>query len=181
MSADSDQDAYAPPSAPSRVSRDAETSEYSGFTRGWIITDLVFACIRVPLGLLAILGMTLLPDGSPLHAAALAVVATTVGIAVFGILGNTLLLLRKPAGVTFGFVDLTFSALGIAAGLWDGILRLGEPAEAAESARRHGMEVGLVLAVIVRVALNVCYAIALNQAAKTLAAASRTGPSPSQE
>ena len=138
----------------------------SGFNKGWIITDLVFCVLRVPLVLLGIVGMISLGAGSPLIPAVVAEVLSGLGICLFGIVGNTLLLMRKPAGVPLAWLALLSVLLSVLVGIWQLSIQM---APVTDNAHRLGMMIGAAFVFVLRVGLNVVYAAVVVRVKNNLA------------
>ncbi len=75
------------------------------------------------------------------------------GIAVFGIIGNTLLLMRKPAGAVFGFLCVASAFVSIGVGLWQTGYIFEQFPEGSPA--RIGAYFGAGITTVIRVALAV--------------------------
>ena len=134
------------------------------FVMVMLIISLVFSLIRVLLVLLSIAGfymMSQMEVPPPEFALAYAEVGTGIGIALFGVIGNSLMLAKKKVGFYFG-VLLVLSVIGsIATGCFQANAMLA--AYAPGTPEHTGAIVGFIFSVIVRLGILIAYGIALMQ------------------
>jgi hypothetical protein len=145
--------------------------KYPVFATVMASVDLGFCLIRVLLVLLGIVGLIMMKTEDPLYQTGGLELVTGVGIVLFGIPANILLLLRKPAGVPLGYLNILFTGLSMLVGIFQGNALFGKAGDGAEAA---GMVVGLGVVLVIRLTLLIVYGAALSQAKKYFAAA---GPS----
>lgn len=162
---------YSASDSPGRFRRTGTGEDFDTFTKTFLILDIVFCCIR---GLLAIIAATALngPAAGGLLFLSLGVNSLLV---VIGIPAAALLLLRKPIGVWLGRATIGLWTLSIIEAVLS-VFLLQVPAMQQQAANQ-GMDPGAMLVgaiigggvtVIIRIALLVCYAIAVTRAARTL-------------
>ena len=130
--------------------------------------DLGFCLIRVLIVLLGIVGLIMTKEGDPAYATGGLEIITGIGIVLFGIPANVLLLLRKPSGLPLGYLNLLFTGASMLVGLLQGNALFGKASDGAQAA---GIVVGLGLVLVIRLALLLCYGVALNLAKKFFASA----------
>ena len=126
------------------------------------IIDLIFCAIRVPLVFIGFWGIRMVEAGQLKLNIPLELlwweVYTGVGIVIFGLLANILLLNNKRIGVLFGFIAIMAALASLVVGLAEmsAVVEVGAKA-AEESARQAGAVIGLVF----RLGINVLYLVAL--------------------
>ena len=131
---------------------------YPIFSRVMFIIDLVLCVIRALLAALGILGvLALQQQNSDLVPLAIAEVITGLGIAVFGILGYTCLLMRQRWAVMFVYL----TACATLASVIVGVLQLGKlTALQSDEAQQVGMYLGGGCVTVIRLGLAVMAVIA---------------------
>lgn len=160
---------YDPPiHAPSRP-------KTKGFAKGWIITDLVFCGLRLMAGLLGMVGLSQIPDDSPIAPTATLEVFTALCTACFGIPANILLLNGRRLGVALAWTSLLFTALSLGVSVWQINIQMELM---PDQATRVGMMIGGTIVLVIRLGLNITYAAVVHKAAGHLAAV--PPPEPSQ-
>jgi hypothetical protein len=157
----------ASPSAPGPITASAPSARprYPGVVSGWLVADLLLCAFNAGLALLGL--WLLLGDGAePLPPyTALAETAVHVGIAVFGLAGNSLLLRYRPGGATFAKIALLFVGAGVGVSLYELSLRLADPeATCPPEVTIAGVAVGLFC----RITINLVYFGMLRRAARFL-------------
>lgn len=151
---------------PRRSRSRRNTGDYSGFVKAFIIMDLIFCLIRIPLVLFGVIGMMSKEvDLGPLKNSAVFEVGTGIAMALLGLIANGLLLMRNPMGVVFGWMALVATGGSILVGIWQVSIQLGM---APDEATKIGMMVGGGMAVLIRVGLNAGYAMALTKVPEEL-------------
>jgi hypothetical protein len=139
----------------------------SGFAKGWVITDLVFCGLRLMAALLGLVGASQIPDSNPIAPTIAYEVIAGMGIACLGIPANILLLNGRRLGVTLAWVSLLFTALSIGVSLWQIGIQMDQ---VSDQAARAGMAGGVIVVIIIRLGLNITYAVVVHKAARLFAA-----------
>ena len=132
------------------------------FAKVMFIIDLVFCGLRIPIVLIGIVGYgSLLQAKDPLLPTALGEIVSGLGIALFGIAGDVLALLRKPWAVWLCCLALlsTFASLGVA--LWQVTIQGSN--FPAGSPQRMGFYIGVGFVLIIRLTIIALYSAALVQ------------------
>ena len=127
-----------------------------------IITDLVFCALRVPLVLIGFMGFAMVESnqlklGIPMEYLWWET-GTGLGIVVFGLLANILLLNNKRIGVLLGYVAIIAALASVVVGLFE-LVKLADPA--AKPAEETARKVGAIIGLVIRVGFNFLYAITL--------------------
>lgn len=130
-----------------------------GCPKAMFIVDLVFCGIRVPLALLSVVGAAAIPVDHPLYPSVILEVLSSLGIAFLGVPANILGLMKKRAAFPLGMLCLLSTLVSIATGIWQITLQHG--AVKAGTPEAAGFVVGIVLALGVRVVLNIAYLMTL--------------------
>ena len=152
---------YDPPvHAPSRPTT-------KGFSKGWIITDLVFCSLRLIAALLGMVGASQIPDDNPLAPTFMFEVLAAMGIACFGIPANILILNGRRLGVALAWASLLFTALSLGVSVWQMSIKIEL---LPDQATRFGMMIGAGIVFVIRIGLNITYASVVHKAASRLAA-----------
>lgn len=150
-----------------RASSAVNAPRFPVFARVMFIVSLVFCCLRMLMVPLSILGYAS-GAAAEMGTSVLFEIITGIGIAVFGVLGNGLLLARKPIGVTFGWL-LVLSVLGsLAVGLWQAFMLWSDMEPGTPEF--IGIVIGLVFTLAIRVSLLIAYIAALMMFGKWLRA-----------
>jgi len=136
-----------------------------GFLKGWLITDLVFCACRVVLVLLAVIGGFMMEKDNPLAKTVWMEIASGVGIAVFGLSADILLLCRKGAGVALAVAALVFTFLNVGVGVYQ--LTIPHSLH-SETLARIGMFIGGGLMLACRLAFNAVYVVVIVQVRRLL-------------
>jgi hypothetical protein len=137
-------------------------SSLPGYCVTMFIISLVFCVLRVllvGLGIVGMIAISRMPSPPPQATGALWEVLSGVGIAFFGITGNSLMLARKPIGFYFGVM----LALCVAASFIVGIVQAFSAAQAVPQGSPEfiGLLVGAAMMMLIRAALLVAYIVAL--------------------
>lgn len=126
------------------------------------IVSLVFSVLRILFVALGILGYIMMADMvNPPAGFALAIpeLLAGVGIIIFGLLGNSLMLARKKIGVTLGAVLVFFVLASTVIGGLQGAAYLSN--YNSGSPEWMGAIFGVVFTLIIRVAILIAYVFAL--------------------
>jgi len=125
----------------------AQPTSMPTYAKVVIIIDLVFCSLRLLLVPLSIFGMTVIEPSDPLYPTAIFEILTLLGIALFGIPGNALLLMGKPIGILLVGLAILATIGSIGVGFWQMPIMLDEfPPGSPE--RTGGMIGGVVVALI---------------------------------
>ena len=109
---------YASPEAVSAMAA-SDRLPLPTYSKVVIIADLVLCSLRGLLVVLSIVGyLALQQEESPMLASVVGEILTGVGIAIFGITGNALLLARKRWAVALGYLAALFALGSVGVGLW---------------------------------------------------------------
>ena len=136
-----------------------------GFIMTMVIMDLVFCTLRLLAAAMSMIGATMLPANNPLLQSVPFEIATSLGVAVCGLTGNTLILLKKKLGVAISVGTVLFTVGSIGVGAWQAMLLCPAKLNTPEGV---GHVIGVAFALIVRTILLVLYGIALRIAATKL-------------
>jgi hypothetical protein len=137
-----------------------------GFVLTVVILDIVFCCLRLLLVLVGVAGYASLPQDFPLRPTAIYEFGTGFGIVVFGLLANTLILLKKRIGIPLAAVSVLFTVLSVFVGVWQAKLMAPNDLGTPEG---PGFLIGACFGITVRVGLLVLYIAAVVQARKRIA------------
>ncbi len=139
--------------------------DLGAFVKTFVIMDLVFACLRAPFLVLAVIGMMGGMVDDALAATVPFEIAGHAGLFVFGVSANVLILLKKAAGLVLGWILVGVTVLSYLVGL----AQIAAQTVGADSqAELIGMWVGGIITILIRVALLVCYCVALLMAARVI-------------
>ena len=99
--------------------------ELSGFSKGFIITDLVFCSIRFLLFLIGLIGLVIIvKQGEPMAiVSGIIEVFSNLGIALVGIPAAIMLLMKKNAGIIAAYATIGFTLLSLFGGLFSLIIK----------------------------------------------------------
>lgn len=131
------------------------------FVKVVAIIDLVFCGIRLLLVPLSIYGMTIIDPGDPLYPTAVFEVLTLLGISLFGIPGNALILMGKPIGILLVALAIVATIGSIGVGFWQLPIMLDEFPQG--SPERTGGVIGGVVVALIRVGIIMMVGFALMQ------------------
>lgn len=144
---------------------------YPGALKAVLIVDIVLcALLAITLGI----GFTLVMLGGadgPSSSQALREVILGGGIVIFGLSGNTLLLMRRRAGVWLGAIALLLVLVFLAAGsvdMWQAAMH-PDP----ESCPPETVIIGFIFGSTIRLSFNFLYALGLGKAHSLLRANAR--------
>jgi hypothetical protein len=90
-----------------------------------------------------------------------------VGIVLFGLPANVLLLLHRRAAIPFAWLDVAFTTASLGVAAWQASLRAGPGMEELELA---GFVIGAGGSLLVRLALLILYLVAIGKAREFFAA-----------
>ena len=143
----------------------------SGFVRGFVIADLLLCLLHGMLLAATWGGLGRLAASDPLRATAAMEIASGVGVFVFGLAGNAMILSRRPVGLKLAWAGAAFTGASIGVGVWQAWILGHGPGRAT-------MEPGaliftIAVAVFFRLALLGFYGTALILAGRQLR---RQGP-----
>ncbi len=139
-----------------------------GYCTTMFIISLVFSFLRIVTTGFSILGMYVLSQAdteSPLASNAIWEVLTGAGMMVSGIIGNSLMLARKPVGLYFGYLLVFFVLASFLVAMiqtatmfnMQGAGAAGSP----QQAQLIGMVIGASVVIVIRLALVAAYVLAL--------------------
>jgi hypothetical protein len=161
---------YPAPSTFGPVNAAPDQVELGAFVLTMVILDLVFCFLRLATGLFALLGFAVIAQDDPMRQTVIFEVATALAIAIFGIPGDTLILLKKRVGVSLAAVKTLFTLASMAVGVWQGFLMFPADLSGPEGV---GFLVGFIVGAgsvfAIRLVLLALYIAALVQANKRLA------------
>ncbi len=89
-------------------------------------------------------------------------VLTALGIGLFGVLANFMVLGKKPAGITLGWIAFAFTIWSIGIGVWQGTINFNH--FAGSQAARGGFVLGIGIVMLFRIVLLTLYGACLVQA-----------------
>jgi hypothetical protein len=141
--------------------------KFGGFVMTFIIMDLVFSCLRIPMVALSIFGYTEIEPTDPIYQTTLFEIMTGLGIILFGILANILILVKKRIGCSLAWGNVLVTISSIMVGLWQASIVFGS-SDIDEGPEKVGVILGGSCAIIIRVGILVCYIIAVLKAQKCL-------------
>ncbi|MCE5277754.1 MAG: hypothetical protein ABFD92_15800 [Planctomycetaceae bacterium] len=156
-----------PPPSPYVIPQ--QRSGLSGFVKGFTIADLVLCSVRAILVIFSVIGWASLSRSNELYQTAVFEVLSGLGIALLGVPGNILILMKKKIGCALGWGNIVFTGMSIAVALWQAPM-LHKMQSGAEAAGFIG---GAILAVLVRVGLLVIYIVTVVRASKEIDALSQ--------
>jgi hypothetical protein len=140
------------------------------FVLTMVILDLVFSCLRLALGLFALVGLAIMAEDDPMRQTAIFEAVTALAMAIFGIPANTLILLKKRIGIPLAAVKILFTLANVGVGTWQASLMFPADLSGPEGA---GFLVGFIIGVgfvfTLRLGLLGLYIAALVLANKRLA------------
>ena len=155
-----DPNPFASPAAVSHFAPPPRKSGMPTFSRVMFIVSLVFAAFRLISVPFAIMGFLMMQrDGNPMMASAMGEIATAVGIAFCGTVGNGLMLAGKKFGLYLGYALVLFVIGSLGVGLSQAGMVLGQFPEG--SSERIGAMIGMGGAMLFRVILLGLYVYAL--------------------
>ncbi len=139
-----------------------------GYCTTMFIISLIFSILRIASTGFSILGMYMLSQAdtaSPLASNAIWEVLTGAGMMLSGIIGNSLMLARKPVGLYFGYL-LVFFVLGSFLVAMIQTVTLfnmqgSGVAGSQQQAQLIGMVIGASVVIVIRLALVGAYVFAL--------------------
>ena len=137
------------------------------FAMVMFIVSLIFSVLRAPMVLLSIVAL-MTPRNVPQQLAHTVPmeVATGVAVVLFGIVANTLLLLRKPIGIPFAWCLVAAVLASMGLGIWQISLNMEVFPEG--SPQRVGMVVGAGFVMLLRLAIVGLYVAAVMMFSKWL-------------
>ncbi|MBN2190044.1 MAG: hypothetical protein JW728_02400 [Candidatus Aureabacteria bacterium] len=139
----------------------ADSSSYPVFSKTFFIMDMVFSCLRIPLVLLGILGMVSMQKDDPIYFSGYFEILTGMGIAVFGLWANIALLSKKASGITMAYYNIAFTIGSTLVGIWQIVIQ--SSAVAGDAVRVASFSIGAGFTFIIRIALLICYFIAVKK------------------
>ena len=151
---------FAPPLQEGRTSAARQSGPYPTFARVMFIISLVFAVLRLLTLPMSFLGYQVLEEqGSPMVVTVPWEIAMGGGIALFGLLGNSLMLARQKFGMYLGWLLVAAVVGSICVGFWQAGFSLEQ--FPAGSPQRTGAMIGMAITVVIRIALLGAYIYAL--------------------
>lgn len=132
-----------------------------GFSKGFIITDLVFCVMRIFIFLLGVVGLFMIKPKDMAIISGIIELITNFGIAVFGITANTLLLCRKKIGFPLAYICIALTILNMFNGIWGLFL---QPERANNTPTLIGILIGGLSVFAIRTVLIGFYIVALKKA-----------------
>jgi len=136
---------YASPNA--QEEQEEFLPEMSGFSKGLIITDIVFCSLRVLIVLFVILGIMLMKGNEQLKMQAFIEVFIGLVMIICGFIGNIMLLKKKRAGISWAWCNVTAALISCLVALYFTMDKI----EAMSGAQQMGGIVGLVGVLSIRV------------------------------
>jgi hypothetical protein len=139
-----------------------------GFVMGFTITDLALGSLRLLLALLGAAMMVIggkqvnLGPGSPMFVVGLIEVTSGIGVGIFAITADLLILLRKPVGIKLGWVNVGFTGLNILAAVGVSVVQAREMG--VEGPKLVGYIFGAGFVFLIRIGVCVLYTTALRRA-----------------
>lgn len=169
-----------PTSAGPPVNQRHQRRPFPVFCLVMFITSIVFASIRLLTVPLAVVGYFMLREsGDPQVVAVPFEIITTTGIAVFGILANSLMLARKKIGISLAWILVACVVSSILVGIWQ-LTYVPGNAELADPAQKTAFMIGAFVAggffMVIRMALLGAYCAALAMFSKWLAQSPAQSP-----
>ena len=107
------------------------------------------------------IGWAMMEKGSPLYPTAGLEVISGLGIALFGIPGNVMVLLKKPGGIPLCYLNVACTVLSLIVGVWQATILVGNTSGGAETV---GALFGGMIALVIRAVLLVLYIAAVRMA-----------------
>lgn len=142
------------------------TPAYSGFIKGWLWYDLMLSVVRGLLAVATLVAIGELADDAIERTAGWVELCLGIGVAVFGIAGNILLLRQRRLGVFLAGLSLAFVGLGMIASYGLMAYLLAHPDEA--SCPPDALIGGVVIGTLMRGMTNVVTLVVVKQAARSL-------------
>jgi len=130
------------------------------YSRIFFILSLVFSVLRLLLVALSFVGWAAMEgQDAPLERTVIFEILTGAGMAVFGLVGNIMMLCRKVVGTVFGWLLVAFALGSLGVGVWQGsiIFSQFEPG----SPQFIGGIIGMGGVLVVRLGLIVAYSFAI--------------------
>ena len=135
-----------------------------GFLTGWTITDLVFSGLRIIFILLAIAGYKAMIDSGKFGITGLVDISSQIGIFIFGIAGNILLLFKKRAGLYIGIIAAICTFIHIT----NSVIQVNILTSPFKGTPQYVfMWIGGIFTMIIRIALNGIYVYVLYRYSST--------------
>jgi hypothetical protein len=141
----------------------APPAKLPAFVTAFTIADLVFCSLRLILAGFSAIGFAMMEKGSPLYPTAGLEVISGLGIALFGIPGNIMVLLKKPGGIPLCYLNVASTVLSLIVGVWQATILVGNTSGGAETV---GALFGGMVALVVRAILLVLYIAVVRMAQK---------------
>jgi hypothetical protein len=139
-----------------------------GYCTTMFVISLIFSVLRIASTGFSILGMYMLSQAgaaSPLASNAIWEVLTGAGMMISGIIGNSLMLARKPVGLYFGYMLIFFVLSSFLVAIIQTVtlfnMQGAGVAGSPQQAQLIGMVVGASVVIVFRLALVGAYVIAL--------------------
>ena len=131
------------------------------FSIFFLVTDIVFCAIRIIFVIFSMIGMSQLNSNEALYLSGLLEIITGIGIVFFGLIGNIGVLLKKSSILTFCWLNVAETVASFFVGIWQATILSSSVAGGPESA---GFLIGSIGSMLIRVALLICYVIAVSRA-----------------
>ena len=140
----------------------APALQFPRFTKAWAIVDLVFSCIRVPMVLFGLVGVGMMAQSDPLRSSAFFEIASGVGICIFGLTANIMLLHRLRGAIPFAYLNMVAMVFSIIVGIWQSIVICN--VQAVGQGERAGSIAGALFAIFARIVILGFYFVAVQKA-----------------
>ncbi len=145
-----------------KLRRPSSKSGLPTFCLVMFIVSLVFCVLRLMMVVLGFIGWSALTQANPndpLLATVLFEIGAGAAMAFFGIVGNSLLLAKKPIGVVFGWGLVAATLVSIGVGVWQ--LSIMAEAYPDGSPERVGAYIGGGVMVLIRLTILILFGVAL--------------------
>ncbi|WP_425400837.1 hypothetical protein [Aeoliella sp.] len=140
---------------------DRQSSALPGYVKAWAIVALVFSSLRVIMTALSAFGALVVKPDNPLYPTVAFEVASNAGFAIFGLIGNILLLMKKPISLIFCKLMVVMVVLNIGVGIWQGLILVSQIVDPAQQMGGYG---GLAFTALIRAVLIGFYIAAIVKA-----------------